>query len=202
MRSHVYVSERRGRSGGAWVVTHQQQRFALYQTYSTSTSSLSQDAGTNDSSSLFSHQLQGRGHRDAMTTKRRRSYIRPDRRGQVLGLALSRNALARLGAARSQWSPSSLRRQATRPRPPPVHRRGACFPLFAHVRTCSVILVAGIRTSPPQARLALAVRNSLTLRLGISQSSELEDTAEVERRGNPYKDEKKHVGGLCECRCA
>ncbi|TWW79269.1 hypothetical protein D4764_10G0002990 [Takifugu flavidus] len=23
-----------------------------------------------------------------------------------------------------------------------------------------------------------------------------------QRRGNPYKDEKKHVGGLCECRCA
>lgn len=32
VRSHVYVSERRGRSRGAWAVTHQQQRIVLYQT--------------------------------------------------------------------------------------------------------------------------------------------------------------------------
>lgn len=65
----------------------------------TSTSSLSRNAGTNNSSSLFSHQLQRRGHPGAIIANSS-SYIRLEWRCQVLGLVQCRNALPRPCAER------------------------------------------------------------------------------------------------------
>lgn len=123
--------------------------------------------------------------------ERRRSHIQQIGDAK-LGLAQYRNALSRLGAARmagSLWSASSLRLQPMRPWPPPVCRRGACFPLSACVCTSRVILVWRVCGSPLYARLALAVRYSLTLWFGISRRGE----------ETPTKMRRNMWVGLCEC---
>ncbi|CAG11954.1 unnamed protein product, partial [Tetraodon nigroviridis] len=69
--------------------------------------------------------LPRRGHPGAIIASGGK-YVRLEWRYQVFSLALCRNSLPRPGAAGSQWSPSSLRLQATRPWLLPAWRQGGC----------------------------------------------------------------------------
>lgn len=164
----------------------------------TSTSSLSRNAGTNNSSSLFSHQLQRRGHPGAIITSGG-AYIQPDWRCQVLGLALCRNALPRPDAARItvvSEQPAATSYEAL---------AASCAQAGSLLFLCLLVYVHPARfwlhgstwvRHRPDLPLLWGIALPCVWRLVTAAN-----TGEAEKRGNPYKDEKKRVGGLCECRC-
>lgn len=110
VRSHVYVSERRGRSRGAWAVTHQQRRIALYQTY------LHQRREPRREPRIIHAVCFHIGYDgEDIPLQRSGAAALPysaDRRCQALGLALCRNALPRPGDARMAASQGSARHEA------------------------------------------------------------------------------------------
>lgn len=160
----------------------------------TSTSSPSRDAASNNSCSLFSHRLRREGQPGAITRSGGAPAFQP------LGLALCRNALPPMGAARtvgSQRCASSLRLRATRPWLPPARRQGACFPLS---RLCTYVRRDSGRVDPREPRhrpVSPSLRGvALPRGWGLDTAAKWKTRGEEETRENPYKDEKKRVGGF------